>query len=92
MATGFVISTWERNMKGAFKRIGALFYARTLELWRKALLTRDRDVFGLGFDQTFLRKWDYYFGYCEAGFRSRTVRNYQMLLSRMGEPEGTGRS
>lgn len=69
-----------------------LHYARTLELWRKALLTRDRDVLGLGFDQTFLRKWDYYFGYCEAGFRSRTVRNYQMLLSRMGEPEGTGRS
>ena len=34
MATGFVISTWERNMKGAFKRIGALFYARTLEFVR----------------------------------------------------------
>ena len=69
-----------------------LHYARTLELWRKAFLARDRDVLGLGFDQTFLRKWDYYFSYCEAGFRSRTVRNYQMLLSRMGESEGTGRS
>lgn len=67
-------------------------YARTLELWRLALLARTGEVLGLGFDREFLRKWRYYFSYCEAGFRSRTVRNYQILLSRMGEPEGSGRS
>ena len=65
-------------------------YARTLELWRLALQERTGDVMGLGFDREFLRKWHYYFCYCEAGFRSRTVRNYQFLLSRMGEPEGAG--
>jgi cyclopropane-fatty-acyl-phospholipid synthase len=66
-------------------------YARTLELWRQALLARTDEVRGLGFDGEFLRKWEYYLSYCEAGFRSRTVRNYQFLLSRMGEPEGLGR-
>jgi cyclopropane-fatty-acyl-phospholipid synthase len=69
-----------------------LDYARTLESWRLALMARSDEVMRLGFDQRFLRKWEYYFSYCEAGFRSRTVRNYQLLLSRMGEPEGAGRA
>ena len=63
-------------------------YARTLELWRRALLARTGEVMELGFDAEFLRKWEYYFSYCEAGFRCRIVRNYQLLLSRMGEPGG----
>lgn len=67
-------------------------YARTLELWRLALLARVDEVMELGFDRDFLRKWEYYFSYCEAGFRSRTVRNYQLLLSRLGEPEGSGQA
>ena len=65
-----------------------LDYARTLELWRLALLARSDEVMRLGFDHRFMRKWSYYFSYCEAGFRSRTVRNYQLLLSRMGESSG----
>ena len=69
-----------------------LDYARTLELWRLGLMARRDEVMRLGFDQRFLRKWEYYFCYCEAGFRSRTVRNYQLLLSRMGEPHGVGQS
>lgn len=64
-----------------------LHYARTLELWRRTLMSRVDEVMALGFDQAFMRKWEYYFSYCEAGFRSRTVRNYQLLLSRMGESE-----
>jgi cyclopropane-fatty-acyl-phospholipid synthase len=77
---------------GARSRLGitrmediGLHYARTLELWRLAFMSRGDEVMNLGFDQFFLRKWEYYFSYCEAGFRSRTVRNYQLLLSRMGE-------
>lgn len=65
-----------------------LDYARTLELWRQAFLARREEVMSLGFDHQFVRKWEYYLSYCEAGFRSRTVRNYQLLLSRMGQPEG----
>ena len=67
-----------------------LHYARTLRLWREALLARRADVLAQGFDEAFLRKWEYYFCYCEAGFLCRTVRNYQMQLSRMGEPDAGG--
>ena len=45
-----------------------------------------RRVLDLGFDPTFVRKWEYYFSYCEAGFRNRLVRNYHLVLARMGEP------
>ena len=69
-----------------------LDYARTLKLWRLALLARSDEALRLGFDRDFLRKWEYYFCYCEAGFRSRTVRNYQLLLSRTGEPEMAGQA
>ncbi len=84
---------------GARSRLGitrmediGLDYARTLELWRLALMSRGDEAMKLGFDQKFLRKWEYYFSYCEAGFRSRTVRNYQLLLSRMGESSGACRA
>jgi cyclopropane-fatty-acyl-phospholipid synthase len=63
-------------------------YAVTLRHWREALLAHRDEVLALGFDQEFLRTWQYYFSYCEAGFACRTVRNYQMQLTRMGEPTG----
>lgn len=62
-----------------------LHYVRTLELWREALRAQRQRVLDLGFDERFLRQWEYYFSYCEAGFRNRLVRNYHLVLSRMGE-------
>ena len=61
-------------------------YVRTLQLWREAFLKRRQEVLDLGFDPAFVRKWEYYFSYCEAGFRNRLVRNYHLVLARMGEP------
>lgn len=61
-------------------------YVRTLHLWRTTFLERRQEILDLGFDETFLRKWEYYFSYCEAGFRNRLVRNYHLVLARMGEP------
>ena len=67
-----------------------LHYVRTLALWREALLARREQVLDLGFDEAFLRRWEYYFSYCEAGFRNQLVRNYHLVLARMGEPGVTG--
>jgi len=33
----------------------------------------------LGFDEKFIRIWEYYFDYCAAGFKSRTLGNYQVI-------------
>ena len=48
-------------------------YARTLRLWREAFNGRLDEVRGLGFDDRFIRKWNYYLCYCEAGFLEGSI-------------------
>ncbi len=49
------------------RRLG-LSYARTLDRWRHSFAERTDEVLGLGFDETFMRMWGFYLGYCQAGF------------------------
>ncbi len=48
-------------------------YARTLKIWRDNFHARFDAVRSLGFDDRFLRKWDYYLCYCEAAFAMRNI-------------------
>jgi len=57
-------------------------YAKTLSRWAKNLEARKADVLSLGFDEVFLRKWNYYFGYCEAAFAMRNIAVVQMVYTR----------
>jgi cyclopropane-fatty-acyl-phospholipid synthase len=57
-------------------------YARTLALWRQALLTQKQQIINLGFDEQFLRKWEYYFAYCQAGFAARIIDVAQIVLQK----------
>jgi cyclopropane-fatty-acyl-phospholipid synthase len=41
-------------------------------------------VRALGFDERFLRLWDFYLAYCEGGFRERSTGSVQMLLVKPG--------
>ena len=36
----------------------------------------------MGFPESFNRMWEFYFCYCEAGFRERYLGNVQMLLTK----------
>ncbi len=45
-----------------------LSYARTLAEWRRRFHARWPEIAALQFDDRFRRLWDYYFGYCAAGF------------------------
>lgn len=54
-------------------------YARTLALWRARFFARERDVRAMGFDDRFVRMWDYYLAYCEGAFRARHVGVVQAL-------------
>ncbi|MDG2130198.1 MAG: cyclopropane-fatty-acyl-phospholipid synthase [Fuerstiella sp.] len=57
----------------------SLHYARTLELWRERFFDRLDDVRRLGFDDRFIRMWEYYLCYCEAAFREQAVRVVQIV-------------
>lgn len=48
-------------------------YSRTLRLWRRAFHARRADIMGLGFDERFLRMWDFYLASCAATFRAGTT-------------------
>jgi cyclopropane-fatty-acyl-phospholipid synthase len=48
-------------------------YARTLMEWRIKFWDVWDHLQPLGFDQRFKRLWEFYFFYCEAGFRTRNI-------------------
>jgi cyclopropane-fatty-acyl-phospholipid synthase len=59
-------------------------YATTLAHWRARFRERSAAIRELGFPETFLRMWEYYFCYCEAGFRERAIGDVQLLLVKPG--------
>lgn len=61
-----------------------LHYAQTLAEWRRRFNANEAFVRKLGFDDVFLRVWNYYFCYCESGFLSQTVNCLILVFSRQG--------
>jgi cyclopropane-fatty-acyl-phospholipid synthase len=59
-------------------------YARTLAAWRSRFHARLEDVRALGFDDRFIRMWDFYLAICEAAFLERHTGVYQLLLVKNG--------
>jgi cyclopropane-fatty-acyl-phospholipid synthase len=43
-------------------------YAETLRRWRSTFMAEENAVRALGFDTDFIRLWQFYLAYCEAGF------------------------
>jgi cyclopropane-fatty-acyl-phospholipid synthase len=65
-------------------------YARTLEEWRKRFLTRVPEAKALGFDDRFIRMWEYYLAYCEGGFRERSIGVAQLVFDKPGLARAAG--
>jgi len=59
-------------------------YAETLRHWRERFRAEERRVRELGFDDTFVRLWEFYLGYCEGAFLSRYLNDLQIVLTRSG--------
>ncbi|PHT85567.1 hypothetical protein T459_07673 [Capsicum annuum] len=51
---------------------------QTLRCWRKNFLENQSKIRALGFDDKFIRTWEYYFDYCAAGFKMRIIGDYQV--------------
>jgi cyclopropane-fatty-acyl-phospholipid synthase len=69
-----------------------LHYARTLKDWRRNFLGRFDEVRALGYDERFIRTWDYYLAYCEASFRTRNLGLVQLVLSFPNNLSARGRN
>ena len=57
-------------------------YAETLRRWRERFQARQAEVAALGFDERFLRLWDFYLAYCEAAFDSGDIGLVQVTLDK----------
>lgn len=57
-------------------------YARTLAQWRQNLLARKEEIHALGFDREVVRKFEYYFAYCQAGFSAGSIDLIQLVLDK----------
>jgi cyclopropane-fatty-acyl-phospholipid synthase len=55
-------------------------YARTLRRWRMRFALRRDAIAALGFDERFMRLWDFYLAYCEAAFETGQTDVVQFTL------------
>jgi len=58
------------------------YYAETLKLWRNKYKDEFDKIKDMGYSDEFLRMWDYYFIYCEAGFRERFIGDVQLVMAK----------
>lgn len=59
-------------------------YARTLAHWRERFLAQLPAVRRLGYDEAFVRMWDYYLAYCEGGFLEQAINVSHLLFTKPG--------
>jgi cyclopropane-fatty-acyl-phospholipid synthase len=62
-------------------------YARTLSDWRQRFLENSGKLRSMGFDERFIKMWDYYFCYCIGGFKERSIGNCHLIF---GKPDYRG--
>ena len=57
-------------------------YALTLAHWRSRFLESTEQIEAMGFSQSFIRMWDFYFAYCQGGFMERVIHTAQILMAK----------
>ncbi len=57
-------------------------YVKTLAAWHQAFNERVGQIREMGFDQAFVRKWNYYWCYCMAAFKTRNISVAHLIFTR----------
>jgi len=57
-------------------------YALTLSQWKERFLANREIIKEMGFPESFISRWDYYFSYCQAGFAQHYIDDLQIVLTR----------
>tara|TARA_B100000945_G_scaffold154354_1_gene123817 strand:- start:79 stop:1266 length:1188 start_codon:yes stop_codon:yes gene_type:complete len=56
-------------------------YSHTLSKWRENFINSWNNISQQGFDNSFKKIWDFYFSYCEAGFKAKNIDLIQFSVS-----------
>ncbi|MEN9596383.1 MAG: hypothetical protein RL236_817, partial [Pseudomonadota bacterium] len=57
-------------------------YALTLNHWRKRFMVKLDHVREQGYNEEFIRMWEFYLCYCEGGFKEKSISNVQLLFAK----------
>ncbi len=57
-------------------------YAKTLAEWRHRFMQNLSAVYAQGFDDRFVKMWEFYLCYCEGGFRERVINTSQFVFAK----------
>ena len=55
-------------------------YAKTLSNWRNNFNSSLNEIKKNGFDERFIRLWNYYLAYCESGFKTKRIGLNQIKI------------
>ena len=58
-------------------------YAETLKRWRETFMHQKQHVLAQGFDERFVRIWEFYLAYCEAAFSENNTDVVQYTLQKL---------
>lgn len=80
-------------LKSTDLRVGEVFdigpdYADSLLEWRQRFYAQRENVMKLGMNDMFVRKWLFYFAYCEVGFRRKYIYDWQIVFEKSETPAG----
>lgn len=71
--------------KHNYKKLNQIFfgldYAKTLNYWFKSFNLENEKVREIGFDERFVRLWNFYLKYCEGAFNSKRIDVTQFVAS-----------
>ena len=59
-------------------------YARTIKYWRQDFIKALPEIRSLGFSESFIRIWEFYLVYCEAGFLENLIGDFQFVFAKPG--------
>jgi cyclopropane-fatty-acyl-phospholipid synthase len=57
-------------------------YALTLSHWREKFLEKLDEVKTQGYQDTFIKMWEFYLCYCQGGFMERTIHTAQIVFAK----------
>lgn len=66
-------------------------YVKTLATWHKSFNARLSKIRALGYDDVFIRKWNFYLKICEAAFATRYISVVQVIFSHPNTEMNTDR-
>jgi len=80
--SGFAALARKAGLEVCAEHVFGPDYALTLKLWRERFMSVLDDVRAMGFDDRFIRTWEFYLAYCEAAFSHGNTDVVQFTLQK----------